>query len=355
MRTAKFLLPSIAAIASINFAVAQPNVAASIKPIHSLVSSVMEGVATPLLLVEAGSPHTYSLKPSQARYLQEADAVFWVAHDVETFLEKPLESIPKDTVVVELGETKGLVELSLREGGLFDSHGHDDHDDHDKHDDHAKHDDHDKHDKHDDHNKHDDHAKHDDHDKHDDHAKHDDHEKHDDHGHGEHDPHFWLDPMNAKVMVREIQSQLSSIDPVNAAKYESNAKKTEARLDELLTEIKGELAGLQGSEFIAFHDAYQYFENRFGVKAIGTVTVSPEVMPGAKRLNELREKVKSSKATCVFSEPQFEPRVVEVITDGTDARTGVLDPLGAELESGTDLYPNLIRRMAKAFKDCLSS
>ena len=161
--------------------------------------------------------------------------------------------------------------------------------------------------------------------------------------------------MNAKVMVREIQSQLSSIDPVNAAQYESNAQKTEARLDELLTEIKGELAGLQGSEFIAFHDAYQYFENRFGVKAIGTVTVSPEVMPGAKRLKELREKVKSSKATCVFSEPQFEPRVVEVITDGTDARTGVLDPLGAELESGTDLYPNLIRRMAKAFKDCLSS
>ena len=322
MRIVKLLLPSIVAIASINLAVAQPNVAASIKPIHSLVSSVMEGIATPLLLVEAGSPHTYSLKPSQARYLQEADAVFWVAHDVETFLEKPLESILKDTVVVELGETKGLVELSLREGGLFDSHGHDDHDDHKEHDDHEKH---------------------------------DDHAKHDDHGHGEHDPHFWLDPMNAKVMVREIQSQLSSIDPVNAAQYESNAQKTEARLDELLTEIKGELAGLQGSEFIAFHDAYQYFENRFGVKAIGTVTVTPEVMPGAKRLKELREKVKSSKATCVFSEPQFEPRVVEVITDGTDARTGVLDPLGAELESGTDLYPNLIRRMAKAFKDCLSS
>ena len=179
--------------------------------------------------------------------------------------------------------------------------------------------------------------------------------QHEDHGHGEHDPHFWLDPLNAKVMVREIKSQLSSIDPVNAARYQSNAKKTEAKLDELVTEIEAELTGLQGREFIAFHDAYQYFENRFGVKAIGTVTVSPEVMPGAKRLNELREKVKSSKATCVFSEPQFEPRVVEVITDGTDARTGVLDPLGAELESGTDLYPNLIRRMAKAFKDCLSS
>ena len=326
MRIAKFLLPSIIAVASVNMAVAQPNVAASIKPIHSLVSSVMEGVAVPLLLVEAGSPHTYSLKPSQAKYLQEADAIFWVAHDVETFLEKPLDSIPKNTVVVELGETEGLVELSFREGGLFDSHGHDDHD-HDKHDHDAKHDDHD---------------------------KHDDHAKNDDHGHSEHDPHFWLDPLNAKVMVREIQSQLSSMDPVNAARYESNAKKTEARLDELVTEIEAELAGLQGREFIAFHDAYQYFESRFGVRAIGTITVSPEVMPGAKRLKELRAKIKKSKATCVFSEPQFEPKVVEVITSGTSARTGVLDPLGVELKPGPDLYPTLIKQMAKALKACLS-
>tara|TARA_X000000950_G_scaffold100116_1_gene126594 strand:- start:420 stop:914 length:495 start_codon:yes stop_codon:yes gene_type:complete len=164
-----------------------------------------------------------------------------------------------------------------------------------------------------------------------------------------------LDPVNAKVMVREIQQQLASIDPVNAARYESNAKETEARLDKLVTEIEAELAGLQGSEFIAFHDAYQYFENRFGVKAIGTITVSPEVMPGAKRLKELREKVKSSKATCVFSEPQFQPKVVAVLTDGTDAKTGVLDPLGAELKPGIDLYPKLIRQMAMALRACLSS
>ena len=111
---------------------------------------------------------------------------------------------------------------------------------------------------------------------------------------------IWLDPLNARVLVREIKSQLSSIDPVNAARYQSNAKKTEAKLDELVTEIEAELTGLQGREFIAFHDAYQYFENRFGVRAVGTITVSPEVMPGAKRLKELREKVKNSKATCVF-------------------------------------------------------
>ena len=155
-------------------------------------------------------------------------------------------------------------------------------------------------------------------------------------------------------MVKEIQRQLSLIDPSNRERYQSNAMKTELMLNELITEVESELANLQAAEFIAFHDAYQYFENRFGVNAIGTVTVSPEVMPGAKRLKELREKIEKSKATCVLSEPQFEPKVVEVITSGTSARTGVLDPLGAELKPGPDLYPALIRQMAKALKACLS-
>ena len=155
-------------------------------------------------------------------------------------------------------------------------------------------------------------------------------------------------------MVKEIQRQLSLIDPSNRERYQLNAKKTEVMLDGLITEVESELASLQASEFIVFHDAYQYFENRFGVNAVGTVTVSPEVMPGAKRLRELREKIEKSKATCVFSEPQFEPKVVEVITSGTSARTGVLDPLGAELKPGPDLYPTLIRQMAKALKACLS-
>ena len=178
---------------------------------------------------------------------------------------------------------------------------------------------------------------------------------HHDHGHGEHDPHFWLDPVNAKAMVGEIQKQLSVVDPKNQSIYKSNAKKLNERLDALIGEIEGELEGIDRSRgFIAFHDAYQYFENRFGVQALGTVTVSPDVMPGAKRLAELREKVKGSSATCVFSEPQFEPKLINAITEGTSARTGVLDPLGAELKPGPDLYPALIRQMAKALKDCLS-
>ena len=368
-------------------ALADVNVVASIKPVHSLVAAVMQGVGTPDLIVEgAGSPHTYALKPSQARQLQEADLVFWMSHDLEAFLEKPIEGIATRATSVLLMESHGLIRLNFREGGAFDSHGHDDDDDdHEGHDDHAeeKHDDHghDDHaeEKHDDHG-HDDHAeeKHDDH-GHDDHAeeKHDDHghddhakKKHDDHGHDDHaeekhddhddhghdgfDPHVWLDPLNAKAIVHEIEETLSEADPANAATYAANAESVMGRLDSLVAEIDAELQPVKGKGYVVFHDAYQYFENRFGVSAVGSVTVSPEVLPGAERVSELQEKVRSLDATCVFSEPQFEPKLVTTITENTNAGTGVLDPLGASIKDGPDLYFTLIRNMARALKECLS-
>ena len=348
-------------LTGVTSALADVNVVASIKPVHSLVAAVMQGVGTPDLIVEgAGSPHTYALKPSQARQLQEADLVFWMSHDLEAFLEKPIEGIATRATSVLLMESHGLIRLNFREGGAFDSHGHDDDDDdHEGHDDHAeeKHDDHghDDHaeEKHDDHG-HDDHAKkkHDDH-GHDDHAeeKHDD---HDDHGHDGFDPHVWLDPLNAKAIVHEIEETLSEADPANAATYAANAESVMGRLDSLVAEIDAELQPVKGKGYVVFHDAYQYFENRFGVSAVGSVTVSPEVLPGAERVSELQEKVRSLDATCVFSEPQFEPKLVTTITENTNAGTGVLDPLGASIKDGPDLYFTLIRNMARALKECLS-
>ena len=376
------LLASTFLFTSTAVATADVKVVASIKPVHSLVASVMQGVSEPSLLVKgAGSPHTYSLKPSQAKELQAADIVFWMSHDLEAFLENSIESIAKNAKAVSLMDSHGLMKLNFREGGAFDAHdhGHDDHGDdkhddhgHDKHDDHGddKHDDHghDKHDdhgddKHDDHghDKHDDHGhdKHDDHgdDKHDDHGhdKHDDHghDKHDDHGHDEVDPHVWLDPQNAKSLVHEIEEHLAEIDPSNAAKYEANAKAVMKKLDALTKEIEADLKPIRERGYVVFHDAYQYFEKRFGVSAVGSITVSPEVLPGAERVSELRDKVKSLNASCVFSEPQFEPKLVKTITENTDAGTGVLDPLGANIKDGPELYFTLIRNMAKSLKDCL--
>jgi zinc transport system substrate-binding protein len=371
---------------SATLAKADVKVVASIKPVHSLVAAVMQGVGSPDLIVDgAASPHTYSLKPSQARRLQDADLIFWIGHELEAFLEKPIDGIATGATAVSLLDSHGLTKVKFRDGGAFEDHGHDDHGHDEKHDDHGhdkKHDDHghdEKHDdhghdkKHDDHGhdkKHDDHGhdeKHDDHghdEKHDDHGhdkKHDDHghdEKHDDHGHDDHghdgfDPHVWLDPVNAKAIVHEIEEALSEADPDNAAAYAANASSVMGRLDSLVTEINGELQPVKGRGYIVFHDAYQYFETRFGMTAIGSITVSPEVLPGAERVAILQEKVRHLDATCVFAEPQFEPKLVATVTENTDAGTGVLDPLGAAIDDGPDLYFTLIRNMARSLKNCL--
>ena len=303
-------------------------VIASIKPVHSLVTAVMEGVGKPELLVEgAGSPHTYSLKPSQANKLQKADIVFWMSHDLEAFLENSIESIAKNAKAVSLMDAHDLIKLNFREGGAFDAHGHDDHKDHDEH-------------GHDDHKDHDEHG-------------HDDHKDHDDHGHHGTDPHVWLDPVNAKAMIHEIEAALIEADPANASAYEANAKAMMSKLDNLVAEIDAELQPVKGRGYVVFHDAYQYFENRFGVSAVGSITVSPEVLPGAERVAELREKVRDLDATCVFSEPQFQPKLVKTITKNTNAGTGVLDPLGASIDDGAELYFTLIRNMAASLKKCL--
>jgi zinc transport system substrate-binding protein len=155
--------------------------------------------------------------------------------------------------------------------------------------------------------------------------------------------------------VHEIEEALSKADPANTAIYAKNAKNIMLQLDQLVDEISVEMAPLKDKGYIVFHDAYQYFESRFGVSAVGSITVSPEVLPGAQRVSELQSKVRSLTATCVFSEPQFEPKLVSTITENTDARTGVLDPLGAAIDSGPQQYFTLIRNMAKSLKDCLSA
>ena len=329
-------------LTNISAAKADIEVVTSIKPVHSLVSGVMAGVGNPSVIIEgAGSPHTYSLKPSQAKQLQDAKLVFWMGDELETFLEGPIENIAQNATAIKLIDAHGLKKIEFREGGMFDDHGHDDHDEHD----HEKHDEHD-HEKHDDH---DDgkHAKK----EHDDHG---DHDGHDDHGHGEFDPHVWLDPVNAKAIVHEIEEALVKADPEHASTYEANAHKMMDKIDSLTAELREELEPVHEKGFIVFHDAYQYFEQRFDLAAIGSITVSPEVMPGAERVSELRKKISDLSATCVFSEPQFEPKLVETLVEGTGARTGVLDPLGATLVKGPDLYFQLLRNMASSLKKCLS-
>lgn len=287
-----------------------PKVVVSIKPIHSLVASIMQGVGEPSLIVEgAASPHTYSMKPSNAAALQDADIVFWVGHGLEAFLEKPLELLGGDSKVVELDDAPGLTKLKFREGGAFEAH-----DDGDEGEDHADH-----------------------------------------HDEGEFDMHLWLDPMNAKAMAAEIEATLEKIDPGNVARYRSNLDALKARLDTLDTSLAAKIAPIKDKPFIVFHDAYQYFEHRYGVKVAGSITVSPETMPGAERLSQIHDKIKTLGATCVFSEPQFEPKLVNVVLEGTPAKSGTLDPEAATLEAGPELYFQLMDGIGASLADCLGA
>ena len=297
---------------------AEVKVVTSIKPLHSLASYLMDGVGKPDLIVDGyASPHGFSMKPSHAKMLQNADLIFWVGEDLENFLEKPLNSIAKKAEKIELMDIKGLNVLSFRERNIFDEH-----DDHDDHEGHAK-------------------KKKDDH---------DDHDDHEGHGHGEYDPHIWLDPINAKVILKEMTKHLIENDSKNASTYKSNLDKVLKDIDKLTMNVMTELN--QSVSSIVFHDAYQYFEKRFNVNILGAFTVNTDVMPGAEQLAQIREIIEHDKVSCVFSEPQFNPDIIKAVAKDMNIKTGVIDPLGATLDPGKDLYFDLIRNMSASFKGC---
>ncbi len=339
-----FILSILSLLTIFSPAKADIKVVASIKPIHSLASYLMDGVGKPDLIVDGyASPHGFAMKPSHAKMLQNADLIFWVGEDLENFLEKPLKSIAKKAEKIELMEIKGLNKLKFRERNIFDGHDDHGHNEH-KEDEHKEHGH--KEDKHDDHG-HDEHKK----DEHKEHGhKEDKHDDHHEHAHGEHDPHIWLDPMNAKVILSEMAEHLIENDQENASKYKANLKKAHKDLDKLIKKVKSELN--KDFKSIVFHDAYQYFEKRFGVNILGAFTVNTDVLPGAEQLSEIREVIEHEKVSCVFSEPQFNPDIIKAVAKDTNIKTGVIDPLGATLNPGKTLYFDLIKNMSSSFKGC---
>ena len=296
-----------------SYAQAEIKVIASIKPIHSLVSYVMDGVGTPEILVDgSSSPHSFQLKPSHAKMLQNADIVFWIGEDLETFLETPLDSIATNARKIAIMELNDIRLLEFREKHIFEDH--DEHVEEDGHDEHVEED------------------------------------GHDEHNHGEFDIHFWLDPEIAKVIVKNIARELSKIDVANKSIYKANAVKAIEELDALITATKLKIN--TNASYVVFHDAYQYFEKRFGIEVLGALSVNPEILPGAKQLAEIREVIQHEKVNCIFSEPQFNPSIANTIAQDTGVKSAVLDPLGARLEPGKDLYFDLIKDMASSFESC---
>lgn len=302
---------------------AVPGVVVSISPIHSLVAAVMEGRGTPKLLLPGGaSPHATALKPSDATALQGAQVVFWIGPDLETFLEKPLQALAANARVVALWQADGVVLLPYRQGGAWTAHDHEAHD-HREQDDHGPA-----------------HGT----------AAHDD--KHDDDGAW--DMHLWLDPRNGIAIANAVAASLAAADPEGAELYRSNAGALEQRLRALDLSLQQTLSPLSERPYIVFHDAYQYLEARYGLNAVGSITLSPEHQPSARQVAAIRQTIRERGAACVFSEPQFPPKLVATVTEGTGARSGVLDPLGAALTPGPGAYPALMQGLAAALDACLT-
>lgn len=300
-------------------AIAAPRVVVTVKPLHSLVAGVMAGVGEPDLIIRgAGSPHTYSLKPSEARLLERAQVIFWVGESLETFMEKPLAVLGSGARIVQAMQVPGIALLAAREGGAWEGHA----------------------------------------------------------GHGaagpvrnaretpdpagehaaaQHDGHLWLDPANASLIARNAAEVLGQVDPGNRGRYAANADALVARIDALDAGLKAMLAPVRDIPFVVFHDAYQYFEKSFALRAVGSITVSAERKPGARRVKEIRDMMRGFGARCIFSEPQFSPMILGTILEGADTRTGTLDPLGAGLPAGPDSYFTLMHSLGSALAECLGS
>ncbi len=271
-------------------------------PVHAIVSAVMGDTGKPQLLLQGRlSEHTASLTPRQLVALGHADLVFIVSAQ----LEFKLGQLSGSEAVggkrfFELGEQLDIRRYPARQGGAWAAH-----------------------------------------------------EDGDEDEHGALDPHVWLDPNNAKAMALAAARELAAVDPPNAATYAANAARFAVSIDALTAELEAELAPVKSRPFIVFHDAYQYFERFFELNAVGSIADVRAASPSAKRLQEIRGRLKESGALCVFREPQFDAKFADVVIEGSQAKLGVLDPLGADLRQGPDAYFTLLRNLAGNLRACL--
>jgi zinc transport system substrate-binding protein len=275
----------------------------SIKPLHSLVSAVTEGSNSVSLVIDGSmTPHNFALKPSHAKLLNNAKVLFYIDDEFESALKKTVKGLPKSVKVIRVSKMKKLRLLSTRADDNWEEDGHDHHD----------------------------------------------------HGHSSNDLHIWLDPNNAIEIVKSITQELSAIYPENINTYKKNAKNIikEIKTTDLL--IKSMLEPVRNKPYIVFHDAYQYFEKAYSLKSVGSILVDPELPASAQRIIKIRSKIKSLNAHCVFKEPQFRAKIVKTVIDGTTTKIGILDPLGADIKSGSDMYTNLLKNIAENLNACLN-
>ncbi len=297
-----------------------PLVVTTIKPLHSLVAQVMEGVAEPLLLIREGSPHGYRFKPSDATALAKADLAVWVNDDIEPFMEKAVEKA--GVRGIEWSKLPGLKLLKNRHSGLFGESDEHEADEDEYHHEHGE-------------------------DEH--HHEHGGHHHH----HGVYNPHLWFSTENSARLVEAVADALVETDPEHRQRYESNTKNTLQRLSTLKESLSAQLRDVQRKPFITFHDAYPYFEEEFGLRSVGVVRVDLGHHPGAKQVAKIQEALAEHKVVCLFGEPQFPSKLIPKLLSGTEVRAGVLDPIGGGIPPGAGAYEALLRNLGDSLASCL--
>lgn len=301
----------LAFFASLSAAEAAPKVMASIMPVHSIVAAVMGETGSPELIFRGTvSEHTAALTPKQLAALGAADLMFMVGPSIEVRLGQLSGSeAANGKAFTMLAEAPGISRLKIRAGGAWEAHDHDE----------------------------------------------------EEHGEEEHEEgvasyngHIWLSPANAKAMAREIAQQLGAVDKDNAALYAANAEAFNASVDKAAAAIAERLAPVKDRPFIVFHDAYPYFEEAFGLAAVGSISDASGHSPSAKRIGEIQAKIAETGAVCVFREPQFDARFAETVVEGSGARLGVLDAIGANFAPGPGAYVQLMISLAESANRCLA-
>lgn len=282
---------------------AQLKVIASIKPIHSLVAGIMRGVGHPeLLLTSNQSPHHYSLKPSERRKLAQADLIFWIGPNMESFLPRLLSSLDKEVQIISLIDTNGLTLHSLRQP------------------DHPA-----------------------------DGAPHDPQE---DNRQTRIDAHIWLNTHNIELILEDITRQLVIMDPAHTQQYKNNNNILHKKVEVLRAELSSLLKDKQ-NPFLTYHDGYQYFEVEFNLKNAGFVSIDPELRPSAHHIQALKKVIHEHSIQCIFYDAPFEPPIMESLLDGNNAKAIELDPTGLRLPAGEETLFEIMRTLGNKFRDCL--
>jgi zinc transport system substrate-binding protein len=283
---------------------ADVRVLTSIKPLQLIAAAVQDGVAIPEVLLPPGaSPHNYALRPSDVRKVQTVDLVYWIGPDMEGFLPRVLNGRTLPSVAVQ-----DLPGLKLRHFAE-DNHSHSEEADEHDH----------------------------------------------DHRPGSLDAHLWLSPVNARVIASKMAADLSGVDPANAPRYQSNLKAFDERLDALDLRMKARLAGIAGKPYFVFHEAFDYFEDAYGLKHTGVFSVAAEVQPGAQHVAAMRTRLQEVGKTCVFSEPPLRPRLAETLVAGLPVKLAELDALGGYTPATAQGYEQVLEKLGNDLAGCLES